>query len=152
MLCQDLLDDAEVLALRKQIVAESDISPNIRVRGDESYLRRVLLNLVNNAIKYNVERGTASISLGDSGSLALFRICNTGTEIPKEHEDRIFERFYRADTSRSSETVGSGLGLSICREIILAHGGRIWFERPQTDLMAFAFTLPKDELRWRNGL
>jgi signal transduction histidine kinase len=144
MLCQDLLDDAKVLALCKQIITESDISPDIRVRGDESYLRRVLLNLVDNAIKYNVERGTVSISLAQSGSLVLFRICNTGMEIPKEHEDRIFERFYRADPSRSFETAGSGLGLSICREIILAHGGHIWFERPQTGLVAFAFTLTKE--------
>lgn len=146
MLCRDLLDDAEVLALRKQIVTKSYISPDIHVRGDESYLRRVLLNLLDNAIKYNVERGTVSISLADSGSLGLFRICNTGMEIPREHEDRIFERFYRADPSRSSETAGSGLGLSICREIVVAHGGHIWFERPQTGLLAFAFTLPKEKI------
>jgi heavy metal sensor kinase len=144
MLCRDLLDDAEVLALHKHIATQSQISPNIRVWGDESYLRRVLLNLLDNATKYNVEGGTVSISLADSGSLALLRISNTGMEIPKIHEDRIFERFYRADPSRSSETVGSGLGLSICREIVLAHGGQIWFERPQSGLTAFAITLPKD--------
>ena len=114
------------------------------MKGDESYLRRVLLNLLDNAIKYNTEGGTVSISLADSNSLALFQISNTGTEIPKEHEDRIFERFYRADPSRSSETVGSGLGLSICREIVLAHGGALWFERPRPGWTAFAFSLARE--------
>jgi two-component system, OmpR family, heavy metal sensor histidine kinase CusS len=143
-LCRDLVDDAEVLALRQHLVTRSEILPDIHVKGDESFLRRVLLNLLDNAIKYNTEWGIVSISLVDSGSLALFRISNTGTEIPKEHEDRIFERFYRADPSRSSETVGSGLGLSICREIVLAHGGAIWFERPQPGWTVFAFALPKE--------
>jgi heavy metal sensor kinase len=149
-LCHDLVDDAEVLALRQHLVTRHEIAPNIRVKGDESYLRRVLLNLLDNAIKYNTEGGTVSISLADSNSLALFRISNTGTEIPKEHEDRIFERFYRADPSRSSETVGSGLGLSICREIVLAHGGALWFERPRPGWTAFAFSLPRENT-WRHG-
>ena len=92
--------------------------------------------------KYNVEGGTVSISLGKSDSLAIFRIANTGPEIPPEHENRIFERFYRADPSRSSDTVGSGLGLSICRELVLAHGGDIWLERVQPGWTAFALTLP----------
>ena len=152
MLCHDLLDDAEVLALRHHIVTRSEISPDITVKGDESYLRRVLINLLDNAIKYNVEKGAISISLANSGSHALFRISNTGTEIPKEHEDRIFERFYRADPSRSSETVGSGLGLSICREIVLAHGGQIWFERPEQGWTAFAFTLPTAGTSARDAL
>jgi two-component system phosphate regulon sensor histidine kinase PhoR len=143
MLCRDLLDDAEVLALRKLIQIKSEILPNIYVNGDESYLSRVLLNLLDNAVKYNVERGIISISLTDSGSSVVFRISNTGQEIPKEHQNRIFERFYRADSSRSSETFGSGLGLSICKEIIVAHSGQIWLERQAPGWTAFGFTLPK---------
>lgn len=142
MLCRDLLDDAEILALRKLIQIKSEISPNIFVMGDESYLSRVLLNLLDNAVKYNVERGIIGISLADAGSSVVFRISNTGPEIPSEHQDRIFERFYRADPSRSSETFGSGLGLSICREIIVAHGGQIWLERHPPGWTAFAFALP----------
>jgi heavy metal sensor kinase len=141
-MCHDLVEDAEVLALRQHITRESEISPGIAVYADESYIRRVLLNLLDNAIKYNVEGGIVSISLARYESLALFRIANTGQEIPKEHEDRIFERFYRNDPSRSSDTAGSGLGLSICRELVLAHGGHIWLERPQPGWTAFALTLP----------
>jgi heavy metal sensor kinase len=141
-MCHELVEDAEILALRKRITTKFDISPAIAVYADESYLRRILLNLLDNAIKYNVDGGTVSISLGKSDSLAIFRIANTGPEIPPEHENRIFERFYRADPSRSSETVGSGLGLSICRELVLAHGGDIWLDRVQPGWTAFALTLP----------
>jgi heavy metal sensor kinase len=141
-MCHELVEDAEILALRKKITTKSEISPAIVVYADESYLRRILLNLLDNAVRYNVEGGTLSISLGKSDSLAVFRIANTGPEIPPEHENRIFERFYRADPSRSSDTVGSGLGLSICRELVLAHGGDIWLERVQPGWTAFALTLP----------
>ena len=141
-MCHELVEDAEILALRKKIATKSEILPAIAVYADESYLRRILRNLLDNAVKYNVEGGTVSISLGKSGSLALFRIANTGPEIPPEHENRIFERFYRADPSRSSDTVGSGLGLSICHELVLAHGGDIWLERVQPGWTAFALTLP----------
>ena len=141
-MCHELVEDAEILALRKKIATKSEILPAIAVYADESYLRRILLNLLDNAVKYNVEGGTVSISLGKSDSLAVFRIANTGPEIPQEHENRIFERFYRADPSRSSDTVGSGLGLSICRELALAHGGDIRLERVQPGWTAFALTLP----------
>jgi heavy metal sensor kinase len=141
-MCHELVEDAEILALRKKIATKSEILPAIAVYADESYLRRILLNLLDNAVKYNVECGTVSISLGKSDSRAVFRIANTGPEIPQEHENRIFERFYRADPSRSSDTVGSGLGLSICRELALAHGGDIRLERVQPGWTAFALTLP----------
>lgn len=141
-MCHELVEDAEILALRQKINTKFEISPGITVWADESYLRRILLNLLDNSIKYNVAGGLVSISLNKSGSLALFRIANTGLEIPKEDEHRIFERFYRADPSHCSDTVGSGLGLSICRELVLAHGGHIWFERPEPGWTAFALILP----------
>ena len=141
-MCHELVEDAEILALRKKITTKFEISPAITVWADESYLRRILLNLLDNAIKYNVEGGTVSISLNKSGSLAIFRIANTGQEIPQEREHRIFERFYRADPVALSDTVGSGLGLSICRELVLAHGGHIWLDRLQPGWTAFALVLP----------
>jgi signal transduction histidine kinase len=141
-MCHELVEDAEILSLRQNITTQSEISPGIQVCADEIYLRRTLLNLLDNAIKYNIEGGTVSISATKPGSQVFFRIANTGPEIPEEHENRIFERFYRADLSRSSEVRGSGLGLSICREIVLAHEGQIWMERPRPGWTAFVFTLP----------
>jgi signal transduction histidine kinase len=101
-----------------------------------------LLNLLDNAIKYNLYSGKVEISLAKSGDLASFRIANSGPEISEEHQTRIFERFYRTEDSRASEVVGSGLGLSICREIVLAHRGQIWMERPRPGWTAFAVNLP----------
>jgi heavy metal sensor kinase len=146
-ICHELVEDAEILAKPKRITTEFDISPGVEVLGDESYLRRVLLNLLDNAIKYNVEGGSLSISLTKSDTLAVLRIANLGPGIPKEHETRVFERFYRADPSRSSSTSGSGLGLSMCREIVAAHGGQMWLDQPGSGWTAFIVTLsgPKSE-------
>ena len=142
-MCQDLVEDAQVLGMRCKITADAEISQGIVVRADQSYIRQALLNLLDNAVKYNVESGAISVSLKKSGSLALFRIANTGHEIPKDREAHIFERFYRADPSRTFDVVGSGLGLSICREIALAHGGSIWLERRQEPgWTAFVLALP----------
>jgi heavy metal sensor kinase len=146
-ICQELVEDAEILARPKRIITAFEITPDVKVLADESYLRRVLLNLLDNAIKYNIEGGSLSISLTKSDGLAVFRIANIGPGIPKEHETRIFERFYRADPSRSSDNSGSGLGLSICREIVAAHGGQMWLDQPGSGWTAFTVTLsgPKSE-------
>src|SRR5260221_10644931 len=128
-LCQELAADAEILALRRNIDLSSTIENEVQIQADEWYLRRLLLNLLDNAIKYNIHSGRVEIHLTKSGYLASFRIANTGPEISEEHQIRIFERFYRTEASRASEVVGSGLGLSICREIALAHQGQIWMER-----------------------
>lgn len=141
-LCQELAADAEILALRHNIIISSTIENEVQVLADEWYLRRLLLNLLDNAIKYNLYSGKVEIMLTKSGDLASFRIANTGPEISEEHQTRIFERFYRTEESRASEVVGSGLGLSICREIVLAHRGQIWMERPRPGWTAFVVNLP----------
>jgi heavy metal sensor kinase len=141
-MCQDLIEDAQVLGMRNKITADAEIWPGILASADQSYVRQALLNLLDNAIKYNVESGAISISLKQSGTLALFRIANTGSEIPKDREERVFERFYRVDPSRTLDVAGSGLGLSICREIALAHGGNIWLERADPGWTAFVLALP----------
>jgi signal transduction histidine kinase len=128
--------------MQRNITTKAELSPAVFVWADKSYVRQALLNLLDNAVKYNLENGIISVSLTTSGSLAMFRIANTGLEIPQDRESRIFERFYRAEASRARDIVGSGLGLSICREIALAHGGHIWLERPQPGWTAFVFTLP----------
>jgi signal transduction histidine kinase len=141
-LCQELAADAEILALRHNIIISSTIENEVQVLADEWYLRRLLLNLLDNAIKYNLYSGKVEILLAKSADLASFRIANSGPEISEEYQTRIFERFYRTEDSRASEVVGSGLGLSICREIVLAHRGQIWMERPRPGWTAFAVNLP----------
>ena len=142
-----MTEDAQILAEPKRVTTEFEISPDVKVLADGSFLRLLLLNLLDNAIKYNVEGGSLSISLRKSGVLAVFRIANSGPGISKEHESRVFERFYRADPSRSSDIGGSGLGLSICHEIVIAHGGQMWLEQPRSGWTAFSVALsgPKSE-------
>jgi two-component system heavy metal sensor histidine kinase CusS len=140
-LCRELAADAEILALRHNLNISAQIANDVQVLADEWYLRRLLLNLLDNAVKYNLESGKVEISLSKSAVLASFSIANTGPEISEEHQTRIFERFYRAESSRASEITGSGLGLSICREIVLAHHGQIWMERPHPGWTAFVVNL-----------
>lgn len=141
-LCHELMEDAQILARPKRITTKFEISSDVTVLADGSLLRRVLLNLLDNAIKYNVDGGSLSIYLTNSSAQAVFRITNTGPGIPAGHENRVFERFYRADPSRSSETSGSGLGLSICREIVAAHGGQMWLEQSKSGWTAFTVEMP----------
>lgn len=140
-ICRELVEDAQILAGPTRISTEFEIAPDVKVFGDELYLRRVLLNLLDNAIKYNVAGGSLSISLTTSHPIAQFRIANTGPGIRKEDESRVFERFYRGDPSHSSEISGSGLGLSICREIIAAHGGQMCLDQSQPGWTAFTVSL-----------
>jgi heavy metal sensor kinase len=141
-ICRELVEDAQILAGPKRISTEFEIAPEVKVLADELYLRRVLLNLLDNAIKYNVAGGSLSISLTTSHLTAQLRISNTGLGIMKEDESRVFERFYRGDPSHSSEISGSGLGLSICREIVAAHGGQMWLEQSLPGWTAFTVSLP----------
>jgi signal transduction histidine kinase len=141
-ICHDVVEDAEILGMRRNITTKAEISPEVVVWADKLYVRQALLNLLDNAVKYNVESGAISISLTTSGSLAIFRIANTGQEIPKDREASIFERFYRGEASRFGDAAGSGLGLSICREIAVAHRGHIWLERSKPGWTAFVLTLP----------
>jgi heavy metal sensor kinase len=141
--CYEVVEDAQILARPKRLSMKFEISPEVRILADEWYLRRVLLNLLDNAIKYNVDGGSLSISLAKVGKFAEFRIGNTGPGISKENEKRVFDRFYRADPSRSSETSGSGLGLSICREIIAVHGGQMWLEQPRPGWTEFVVSLAR---------
>ncbi len=141
-ICHELVEDVPILAGLKRISTEIDISPDVQVIADELYLRRVFLNLLDNAIKYNVEGGSLSISLRRSDEAACLRIANTGQGISKEDENHVFERFYRADPSHSSEISGSGLGLSICREIVASHGGKMWLERTRLGWTQFVVSLP----------
>ncbi|KAA9333710.1 sensor histidine kinase [Adhaeribacter soli] len=100
-----------------------DIESHLRVYADPHRIKQVLINLIDNAIKYGRENGNIWLTLKDGKKRILVTVRDDGAGIAKEHQARIFERFYRIDKSRSRETTGSstGLGLSICKHIIEAH-------------------------------
>lgn len=97
--------------------------PAMFVLGEETLLQRMLGNLLENAIQYGQPGGTITLSLTIEGTRTQIRIHNEGPAIPPDVLDRLFDRFYRADSSRTRATGGSGLGLAIVRQIAAAHGG-----------------------------
>lgn len=138
----ELLEDAEILASAENIRVESTIESGIEVDGHEPFLRQLVLNLVENAIKYNRLGGTVRIELKRDGSQIVFTVGNTGDGIRPEQAHLIFDRFYRGEPSRDSEKRGHGLGLSICHELARAHGGEIVLVESRPDWTEFRVKLP----------
>ncbi|MBQ7954284.1 MAG: two-component sensor histidine kinase [Lachnospiraceae bacterium] len=98
------------------------------VSGDKQMLEEVLYNLCENAIRYNNENGSVIVTVLPEGEKTLLIVEDTGIGIPKESQERVFERFYRVDKSRSKSTGGTGLGLAIVKHITIKHGAEIQVE------------------------
>jgi signal transduction histidine kinase len=98
------------------------------VRGDEDQLRRLLFNLVDNAIKFTPARGTVRVETTNGEAEARIIVADSGIGIPPEHLPHVFQRFYRVDPARGPDMGGTGLGLAIARSIAEAHGGAIAIE------------------------
>jgi two-component system phosphate regulon sensor histidine kinase PhoR len=110
------------------------------VKADAQRLEQVLVNLLHNAVKFTRPGGEIVLSARTEGHFVCFAVHDTGVGIPSDDMERIFERFYKADRSRSGG--GTGLGLSIARHIVEAHGGKIWVESVETRGSTFYFTIP----------
>ena len=115
--------------------------PNIL--ADEVRIAQVLLNLIDNAIKYNKEKGLVIISAKEKDGFIQIDVSDTGVGIPEEDLPRLFERFYRVDKARSRELGGTGLGLSIVKHIIQEHQGEISVQSVLGQGSTFSFTIPK---------
>lgn len=139
-----LVEDAEILSLPKAITISADIAPGISFEGDEVLLRQAFLNLITNAVRYNFENGSIKIAMKASSrkKQIRMRVANTGPPIPESDQDLVFDRFHRVDKSRSRNTEGVGLGLSLVQEIIEGHGGRIWLVESTLEQTLFEITLP----------
>jgi two-component system phosphate regulon sensor histidine kinase PhoR len=113
-----------------------------RLRGDADGLERLLVNLLDNAIKYNRPGGEVGLRLARQGSQALIEVTDTGIGIPPEALPRIFERFYRVDKGRAREEGGTGLGLAIVKHLAQSHGGRVEVESRAGRGTTFRVLLP----------
>jgi heavy metal sensor kinase len=118
-------EESVILASVKSIRVTLSADEAVIVRGDDQRLRQMLLNLIDNAIKFTPPEGTISVGLKRGGMEALLSVADDGIGIAPEEIPRIFDRFYRVDRARSRELGGSGLGLSIAKWIVQAHGGTI---------------------------
>jgi two-component system, OmpR family, phosphate regulon sensor histidine kinase PhoR len=120
-------------------------SDNNLVNADRTRIRQVLVNLGYNSIKYGIDKGTTNYKIFDTGAKIIIEVADNGIGIPQEHVGRIFERFYRVDAHRNRETGGSGLGLSICKHIIEAHGEQIKVMSTVGAGSSFTLALPKGQ-------
>jgi two-component system phosphate regulon sensor histidine kinase PhoR len=122
-----------------------------RVGADIDKTRQVLVNLVENAMKYSPDGGTVQVSVEARGDLVRFAVRDEGLGIAPEDQDRIFEKFYRADPQMIRGVGGTGLGLYICKELVARMGGRIWAEANDGKGSAFFFELQAAEVFAHGG-
>jgi len=132
---------AESLARKKNIAISASLHEELTVLGDEDSLTEAVLNLVENAVKYNHPGGFVAVDLVRRGSMAALSVSDTGIGVSEEDRERIFDRFYRAADARSSQE-GSGLGLSIVQAVVRTHGGEITVEAQPDGGSRFTVTLP----------
>jgi len=137
----------------KQTASEEGIKLDVElpeslasVKGDREKLTQVVINLLNNAIKFTLRSGEISIKARELNGQMEVKVSDTGIGIPTEDLDMVFDKFYQVDSTLTREAGGTGLGLAICKGIIEAHRGRIWAESELGKGSTFVFTLDK----WRD--
>jgi heavy metal sensor kinase len=139
-LLADVADSLRPLAENKGLTLTCLLPPSLVISGDMDLLIRLVVNLLDNAIKYS-QRGSITLAAEEKAEWAVIMADDTGIGIPREHLPHIFERFYTVDASRSSN--GNGLGLSIARQIVEAHRGRIDVQSEVNQGTKFTVRLPK---------
>ena len=143
----DLLTDAcrsvQALAASRHIALECHAAADVPFHGDEELLRRLVVNLLDNAIRYTPAGGLVSASLEAEGPELRIRVSDNGVGIAPEAAPHVFERFYRADTARSREDGGFGLGLSIVKWIAESHNGAVELTSNPEAGSVFTVTLPR---------
>ena len=137
-------DHLAPLAARRKVAFEIKADKNTCVTGDEDRLSQVLDNLLDNAVRFSPDGGSVFVEVTQQEKDIRCSIRDEGPGIPKKHLPFVFERFYRADSSRNRQSGGAGLGLSIARALVLAQGGDIFVESQPGRGTTFRFTLPVD--------
>lgn len=141
-LCVQVRDTLAPHAHTKRIELKADSSGPVWVEGDADALERVLLNLVENAIRYSPPGESVTLHAISEGDTAVLSVIDTGPGIGAEHLPHLFERFYRVDKARSREHGGAGLGLAIVQSLVKAHGGTVTVSSSVGHGTTFVVTLP----------
>ncbi len=131
------------LAAEKAITIDTDLDDSLpAVEGDEQALGQVVANLLDNAIKFSRQRSKITVRAENRGGELLTQVADHGVGIPREIVPHLFERFSRGHSSMMPAVCGMGLGLHICKQIVEAHGGKIWVESEPGQGSTFSFTIP----------
>lgn len=140
-LLDEIFESAEPIAAEYQVSLHGEAAPVI-VEASAKQLRELIMNLVNNGIKYNHPGGNVWVSIQQLEENLVISVKDDGCGISREHQERIFERFYRVDKGRSKKMGGTGLGLSIVKHIVEYYGGNIHLESEIGEGSCFTVTIP----------
>lgn len=132
----------EAVMFEKNISLNYEIEPNLTLHGNSEQIKQVVMILLDNAIKYTNPKGSISLTFKKRHNENLLKVTNTGEGISPEHLERIFDRFYRADPSRSRKHGGYGLGLAIAKSIVEQHKGKIYAKSVLNETTSFYVQLP----------
>ncbi len=142
-LVAEVLADFQPVTTARRLEVAVVVPPDLSCRGDREMLRRLLINLIDNAVKYNFPGGRIELRVAAAPPRWLrLEVYNTGPGIPAADLERIFEQFYRVEKSRSAAAGGSGLGLAIVRQIVRLHGGRVEVKSREGEWTRFTILLP----------
>ena len=139
---QSTIERLRPMAEKNQVILELSSEHDIYVQSSPTRLQQMFGNLIENAIKYNKQNGRVTVTAQRQRGMAVIRVADTGIGIPPEHLERLFERFYRVDTSRSREIGGTGLGLSIVKHLAGLYNGDVSVESTPDIGSVFTVRLP----------
>ena len=143
LLSELVIEELQTKAREKNIEISLQKQDDLFMNGDQTLLLRMMMNLINNAINYGKTNGHISVILKAENDRIVGEVKDDGIGISEEHLDKIWERFYRIDKSRSRENGGTGLGLSMVRWIVSLHNGTIHVESIEGVGTSFIFRFPK---------
>ncbi|MFH1074998.1 MAG: ATP-binding protein [Candidatus Firestonebacteria bacterium] len=142
-LVKAVVEELTPLARQKGLTIVAEVVPNeVILKGDANRIKQVLVNLVGNALKF-CSTGRIFVGVSEAETEIKIWVKDEGPGIPEDKQLRIFEKFFRVDNSLRRDTAGFGIGLTLSKSIVEAHGGRIWFESVTGKGTTFYFTLPK---------
>ncbi|MBS1808629.1 MAG: heavy metal sensor histidine kinase [Acidobacteria bacterium] len=136
------VEQMRLLAEDRNIALKYEANSDVTIEGDQARIKQVIVNLVDNAIKYTPEGGTVKVMVGLENNRAVLRVEDNGTGIPAAALPHLFERFYRVDKARSRQLGGTGLGLAIVKSIVTAHGGQVTVESTENKGSQLLVELP----------
>ena len=139
---------AEVISALEPMASEKHVTVSLegdqgRIHGVSRLFHEILINLCENAIKYNVDGGTVKVTIADREKETVLTVADSGIGIAPEHHSRVFERFYRVDKSHSRQSGGTGLGLSIVKHAVLYHQGKISLQSKEGKGTVVEVVLPR---------
>jgi signal transduction histidine kinase len=141
-LFKEVVDAFEPLASGRSVKLRTEVETEATATVDRSAVRQILLNLLDNAVKYGPAGQTVTLGLEVQNGTVQLRVDDEGPGVPPENREGVWEAFFRLDREREDVTAGTGIGLSVVRELVMGHDGRAWVEDGPSGGARFLIELP----------